>query len=204
MGMFTAILLAAGQSSRMGQPKGLMDWQGQPLIAHQARQILLSRMDQLIIVLGHQPNQYEPWIGFEDSRIQRIRNENWQEGKSSSIRKGLSVIEKSCKAILFVNVDQPVTAGIIDSLLNSLEQTKALIHIPICNGKRGHPILISAQLLNALREVNEDTQGLKRVIKDHPDQVADVSIDDPSILFNFNTIQDYQGRNTMWGSQKLE
>ncbi len=196
MGMFVAILLAAGRSSRMGQPKGLLDWNSQPLIAHQVDQINRSRISQLIIVLGHQSEQYEPWIDFGDLQTKIVRNENWEEGKSSSIRNGLSVIDGHFKAILFVNVDQPVTAPIINSLLNSTEQTEALIHIPVCNGRRGHPILISSQLMAALTKLSEETQGLKSIIRDHADQVADVRIDDPSILFNFNTTQDYLGRKT--------
>lgn len=191
--MYTAILLAAGQSSRMGHPKGLLAWEGKPLILHQIEQIHRSRIDRLIIVLGYRPELYQTLFHFEDQRMTVIWNEKWEEGKSSSILAGLSAMEETSKAILFVNVDQPLSARIIDELIESHERTQAGIQIPVYGRRRGHPVLLSTRLMEALQSIKEATQGLKSVIREFHQDTVQVDIEDPSVLYNFNTPSDYQG-----------
>lgn len=191
--MYTAILLAAGRSSRMGRPKGLLQWKGKPLIRHQLEQLGLSRIDKIIVVLGYQPEIYEPFMDHKDGKVTILKNENWQQGKSSSILKGLSAIGNHCRAILFVNIDQPITFRIVNQLIASYEKTGAKIHIPVFRHRKGHPVLFSSELLEALYLVNEESQGLKCIIRAYQEEIELVNVDDPGILYNFNTPADLKG-----------
>lgn len=177
----------------MGHPKGLLDWEGKPLILHQIEQIHRSRIGRLIIVLGYRPELYQALFHFEDQRTDVIWNEKWEQGKSSSILAGLSAMEESSKAILFANVDQPLSARIIDELIESHERTQAGIQIPVYGQRRGHPVLISTRLMEALESIKEETEGLKGVIREFHQDIVQVKIKDTSILYNFNTPSDYQG-----------
>lgn len=190
--MIAAILLAAGRSSRMGQPKGLLSWEGKPLFLHQLEQLRASCLDQIIVVLGHQPESYQPLIDPLGERCTVIYNEQWSQGKSLSILKGLDALPASTEGILFVNIDQPLSATIIEPLLASFENTRFKIHIPIHQGRKGHPILVSAELLAELRSISEDTQGLKSIVRAYEKQTAYVEMEDSSILYNFNTPMDYK------------
>lgn len=189
--MYTAILLAAGRSSRMGQPKGLLNWEGKPLILHQLEQLKLSGVHRMIIVLGHKPEVYKAYIKDDQSTI--LWNENWDQGKSSSILTGLTAVEDGCEAVLFVNIDQPLSFRIVNQLIDSFEKSQGRIHIPVFKGRKGHPVLFSTQLLPQLRAVTEETQGLKHVIRDFQDDIVLVDMEDWTILYNFNRPSDYKG-----------
>lgn len=192
--MYTAIVLAAGQSSRMGEPKGLLPWKGKPLLAHQLEQLELSQVDRTILVLGHKPEQYRPYVS---QRTQVVWNEEWELGKTSSIIKGLSALESNCQAILFVNIDQPVSQEIIDRLITSHREGRGDIHIPVFRDRRGHPVLFSSQLLLDLYCISEETQGLKELIRKYRNKIVHVHMSDSSVLYNFNTPADYEkGRRT--------
>jgi molybdenum cofactor cytidylyltransferase len=189
--MYTAILLAAGRSSRMGQPKGLLNWEGKPLILHQLEQLKSSAVHRIIIVLGHKPEVYEAYIKDDQSTI--LWNENWDQGKSSSILTGLTAVEDACEGVLFVNIDQPLSFRTVNQLIDSYERSEGRIHIPVFNGKKGHPVLFSTQLLPQLHAVTEETQGLKHVIRNFQDDIVLVNMEDSTILYNFNTPSDYKG-----------
>ena len=190
--MYTAILLAAGRSSRMGQLKGLLDWNGKPLIKYQLEQLFSSLLDQIILVLGYQVETYLSVIQKDTTSLMVVCNEKWEEGKSSSIRKGLQAVHQDCKAILFINLDQPVTNKIVNHLIYSFETKSQKIHIPSYQGRRGHPILISSQLLGELKQVNEQTQGLRNIIRIHSNEIQLIETGDPKILYNFNSPLDYK------------
>ncbi|SFJ54049.1 molybdenum cofactor cytidylyltransferase [Thermoflavimicrobium dichotomicum] len=191
--MYTAILLAAGRSSRMGRPKGLLQWNEKPLIRNQLEQLGLSRIHKIIVVLGYKPEVYEPFMDHQDGKITVLWNENWEQGKSSSILKGLSAIDHHCRAILFVNIDQPVSSRIVNQLIDSYEKTGRKIHIPVFQHRKGHPVLISTELLEALYLVNEESQGLKSIIRAYQEDIELVHVEDPSVLYNFNTPADLKG-----------
>ncbi|WP_168188621.1 nucleotidyltransferase family protein [Thermoflavimicrobium daqui] len=191
--MHAAILLVAGRSSRMGSLKGLIEWQGKLLVVHQIEQLLKSKIEQMIVVLGYQSEVYQPIISELGSSVTIVWNENWEQGKSSSILKGITALPKDCRSILFVNIDQPLQFSVVNQLIDSFEQTKSPIHLPIFHGKRGHPLLISCELLPALSTINEEEQGLKKIIRAYQKDIRSVEVDDPHILYNFNTPKDMKG-----------
>lgn len=187
--MYTAVLLAAGRSARMGRPKGLLHWEGKPLITYQIEQLSLSRIDHTVVVLGYGAEQYEPYIG-EGAHV--IKNRQWEQGKSASVIQGISALDSECGAVLLVNVDQPVPSASINQLIDSHQRLQGKIHLPVFQGRRGHPVLFSTELLPDLREISEECQGVKSVIRKYDTEIVHVPTTDPSVLYNFNTPADYE------------
>jgi len=171
----SAILLAAGVSRRMGTLKALLDWQGRLLIIHQIVSLREAGADEVIVVLGHRSDELQARIGvnrdvYELGRVRCVINEDYAQGKTTSIKTGLWALGPSAEpdgAILMLNVDQPRSAGIIRQTLAAHRNGgRNLITIPTYQGKGGHPIVVSRQLYSELIAIDEQTQGMRRSRKD--------------------------------------
>lgn len=184
-----AMILAAGFSSRMGRLKALLPWKGMTLIEYQIKQMLLAGIEDVTVVLGHRANEIEEIL--PSGGIRKVRNPQYQEGKSSSIRTGITHIPAEAQSILITAVDQPVPARTLHIMLQHLLSSGAVAVIPTYEEKGGHPIIFSSEAREALTDVREETEGLRHVIKIYKDQVEWLPVDDPSVLFNFNKPEDY-------------
>lgn len=188
----TGILLAAGYSSRMGGLKALLPWDGQTLLEYQLSQMNKSQMTQRIIVLGWQANTLLSYI--ENRSADVVVNPHFKKGKTESVKSGLRAVKKEANCLILMNIDQPVTYQLVNQMIEHFYQTKKNIVIPVLNGKRGHPILLSTSLIEELSHIKEETQGLKEIIQRRSGDISELDVNDPSILFNFNTIDDFQNR----------
>lgn len=184
-----AILLAAGRSSRMGQLKALLPWKGVPLIQYQIEQMTLANIDEIIVVLGYQAKELKQTISMQKVKI--VENEAFEQGKSSSIRKGVASIQGETQGIYICAVDQPVPSEILVKMRKHLKEINAAAVIPTFDKKRGHPILFHGTLKNDLMLVHEETMGLRNIIKKFHNQIAFLEINDSSILLNFNRPEEY-------------
>jgi molybdenum cofactor cytidylyltransferase len=206
-----AILLAAGESRRMGAPKALAVWHGRPLITHQIDALRRSRIDECIVVLGSDaalllPLVARPWRpGW---RVRAVRNPRPEDGRSASIRIGLGALLGPADALLVASIDQPLEARLVDALLAAarrewgvpgsggadagLPRADALrpILIPVFEGRRGHPPLFHGSLLPELLGVSEESEGLRAVVRRRPERVLEIPWTSPRILMNLNTPAD--------------
>lgn len=184
-----ALLLAAGESTRMGTPKPLLDWGGEPLIAYQVRQLQAAGADVVIVVLGHAAEQIRPVV--PEGGVQVVVNERYREGRASSVRAGAAALSNDIEAVIILNVDQPRSAEISRRLLATHRTADFLITMPEYQGHGGHPVVISGTLIAELRRVEEATQGLRAVIERHAAETQRVAIDNPVITLDLNTPEDY-------------
>jgi molybdenum cofactor cytidylyltransferase len=198
----SAILLTAGKSTRMGSLKALLPWKGTTLLQHQLSQFHLSKVDQLIVVLGYQSTKLLPYL--ENVSAQLVWNEHYEMGKTESIKKGLFSLNEKTDCIMIASVDQPVSQALIDAMVTQFIETKSKIIIPVYNGKRGHPILFSSELLEELRQINEDTNGLKAIVHKRKQEISELTVEDRSVLFNFNSPKDYEAGILEGGSKRNE
>jgi len=193
-----ALLLAAGDSERMGAPKALLDWHGQPLLAHQLHQIQKSDVTECVVVLGRDAETLEPLVRrpFRPGwKARPVRNPRYAGGKCTSIRVGLASLLARPDAILIASVDQPLEHRLIDALILAGEEEWAAargtgertVILPVFEGRRGHPPLFRGTLLPELLGVQEETLGLRTVVRRLPERVREVPWDDPQILMNLNT-----------------
>lgn len=191
MGEAWAILLAAGESSRMGQLKALLPWRGQPLLRHQVLALREGGVDRVVVVLGHRAEDLSPLLeGLHG--VDWVLNPNYLRGKTTSIKAGLSALDRrTVDEILLLNVDQPRSAADICHILQTHRAGGCSVTIPTCGGKGGHPIMLSADLLDELLVIDEESQGVKAVVQRRPESVNRFSLENPEILLDLNTPEQY-------------
>ena len=192
MSKTVAILLAAGESRRMGQLKALLPWQGTSLLAHQVGVLCEAGVDGVIVVLGHRAEELKP-IVVGQPKVTCVVNPDYLKGKTTSIKTGVSsLLRDNLDSLLVLNVDQPRTADTLRHLLHQHRASSALITIPTYQGKGGHPIILDASLVDELLSVQEETLGLKAVTQRHQDRMQRVEVEDPGVLQDLNTPEQYQ------------
>jgi len=194
VGRTVAVLLAAGESQRMGRPKGLLSWGDATLIEYQLRRLLDAGLDRVIVVLGHAWEQIAPLAGGENVEI--VVNDRYREGRASSVRAGAGAVWDEDEAVLVLAVDQPRPATLLSRLLQAHRTGGGLITVPTFEGRRGHPALYSGALTPELRQVTEESQGLRALARAHARHVKEVPLDDPTVLLDINTPEEYQWAHT--------
>jgi molybdenum cofactor cytidylyltransferase len=192
MSQSVALLLAAGESRRMGQLKALLPWQGDTLLGHQISALRESGVDRVVVVLGHQADRLKPTLDGRDG-VEWVLNPDYLRGKTTSIKAGLSSVkEGQLDALLILNVDQPRSSSTIRHLLEEHTGSDSLITIPTFGGKGGHPIILSPTLLRDLMAITEETQGIRAVVNRHQERTHRLEVETAEVLWDLNTPEQYQ------------
>ena len=185
----------------MGQLKALLDWHGRSLIIHQIVALREAGADEVVVVLGHRSDELQARIGanrevYELGSVRWVINSDYALGKITSIRAGLNGVMPGVGAngaIMMLNVDQPRSAGVIRQALDAHRSASGkLITIPTCNGKGGHPIIVSRSLYHELIAIDEQTQGMRAVTERHREATQRVELGAPELLWDVNTPEQYQ------------
>jgi molybdenum cofactor cytidylyltransferase len=187
-----ALLLAAGESRRMGRLKALLPWKGSTLLQSQLASLQGAGLSPVILVLGHRAQDLLPLAKpFPDIRI--VLNPHYKQGKTTSIKAGLaSLHDGESDAILILNVDQPRSPDTLQRIVEAHHRSRASITIPTYQGKGGHPVIYDITLLPQLLAISEDTQGLKALTHNsrHPIHRFDAAT--PEVTLDLNTEEDYR------------
>ena len=196
MGDAVAILLAAGESRRMGQLKALLPWQGGTLLGCQISSLLQAGIHQVVVVLGHQREVLLPLLEGQDGVIP-VFNPDYRAGKTTSIKTGIKAVldfpqTAEAQTLVLLNVDQPRTRQTISTLLSRHESSSCLITIPVFQGKGGHPLILDCSLLPELLEIEEESQGIRAVVRRHEERLQRVEMDAAEVLWDLNTPEQYQ------------
>ena len=187
-----AVLLAAGESTRMGEPKALLPWGGEPLIAHQVSALHEAGYGPLVVVLGHDAERVAAALPAHVT-LEAAVNARYEEGRTTSIVLGvLRLIEAAVDGVVIASVDQPRSAGMLRTLREAFERERPQIAVPSLDGRPGHPPLFSGGLLSELLKVSEGTEGLRQVMRDFHEGRLLVPVDDPLTLTNLNTHEEYE------------
>jgi molybdenum cofactor cytidylyltransferase len=182
-----ALLLAAGQSRRMGgSNKLLAEIDGVAMVARVARRLLASRARPIIAVLGNQADAVDEALG--KLPVERVRNHEFAAGLSTSLRRGIAGLPADLDGVVVCLGDMPLISGRhIDRLIaafNPLEG-RAII-VPTRRGKRGNPVLWSSRFLAEMTELAGDV-GAKHLIGEHAELVAEVEMEDDAVLVDIDT-----------------
>ena len=187
--MISAILLAAGQSKRMGDENKLVkNFQGIPLIKHSVRNILASFIGELIIVLGHQKEIIEKLID-KNKKIKFVFNQDFESGIATSIKTGLNHLSEETEAFFICLGDMPMVNKDIFNLLIKSKNNREII-VPTYKNKQGNPILFSKSMKKKIMTI-EGNVGAKKILELNKDKILNIETNDQSITKNFNTLDNF-------------
>lgn len=183
------LLLAAGESTRMGSPKPLLEWQGRPLIQYQLQQLKNGGCDMVVVVLGHRADRVLPFV--PDSNVRVVINPLYRQGRATSVRAGAATIPAGVQWVVVLGADQPRAGSIIRQVVQAARSSTAAIVMPAYHGRHGHPTAFAGRLLPELTEVRDETLGLRAVIQNHEREIQEVDIHSAGVLLDLNTPEDY-------------
>lgn len=192
------LLLAAGMSTRMGTPKALLDWRGQPLVRYQVEQLRAAGCDPVVVVLGHEREWIAAALAGSGARI--VENPRYAEGRATSVQVGARAIPATASAIVVLNVDQPREAALIRALLEAQRESGASIVTPAYAGQRGHPAVFAGRLLGEIAAVDEASEGLRAVVRRHQHERLILPWPDASVTLDLNDPEAYERARRLWTS----
>ena len=183
-----AIILAAGSSSRFGEPKQLLDYHGKAFIRAVAETALQANLSPVIVVTGAE--DYEIKAALQDLPVKIIHNSDWKKGQSSSIKEAVRALEKKIGAAIFLLADQPqVTPTVLRALVEEHQRTLKPIIAPMVEDRRANPVLFDRVTFPALLELEGDMGGRGIFSKFSPSYILWL---DSSLLLDVDTPEDYQ------------
>jgi molybdenum cofactor cytidylyltransferase len=184
-----AIVLAAGESRRMGRPKLLLPYGDRTIIEAVVANVVSSRADRVVVVLGGCGQEIEDKIsGFA---VKKVTNRRYKEGMLTSVQRGLSALPSSARAALFVLADQPdVSFSLIDVVIEAYRREEKGIVLPVYRKKRGHPLLIDLKYRREIEALSPDI-GLRGLLREHPDDILEVRVSSPAVLKDIDDPDDY-------------
>ena len=191
-----AVLLAAGRSERMGRNnKLLLNVDGIPLVRKSAINILNSNVTSMTVVTGFDENKIVN--ALSGLNVNFVKNINFREGLSSSLKAGLANITPTPSAVIICLADMPkIQPEHINQLIENFDPLKGWeICIPTNNGKRGNPVLIGSRFFPHIFETSGDF-GAKQIMKQHSDKIVEVEIGTSDIHFDIDTQYEYENFTT--------
>jgi molybdenum cofactor cytidylyltransferase len=190
MDEFWAIILAAGESTRMGFPKMLLTFNETTMIEKVIANVTESKVNNILVVLGAYRNELVKQIG--NLNVKCCYNENYKEGMLSSVQRGFRNLPSDFSSVLVFQGDQPlITPTSINKVIEAYLTSGKGIIIPVFKGKRGHPILIGSKYRNEIDKLNPE-RGLKSLAEEFSYDVLEVDTNDSGILTDFDTYDEYK------------
>jgi len=197
--MISAILLAAGQSTRMKDENKLTkEINNVPLIKYTTKNILASAIDEIIVVLGYERKKIENIIG-KNKKIKFVYNKDFKNGISSSIITGLYSVSKKAEAFFICLGDMPnVNQNIYNKLIKTRynynkklkpEHKKEII-VPTYEGKEGNPVLFSKFMKSKIMLIEGDC-GAKKIIELNKNKILNVPFNNKAIISDFDTQESF-------------
>ena len=189
--MISAIILAAGESKRMGQPKMLLPWGGRTVIEHVVTTFLKAGVEDIVVVTGGAREQVEKAI--ERYPVRKIHNKNYATGDMlSSIQCGIREMPDWAQAALIGLGDQPqVLEQSVRAIGEMYNESASALIVPSFQRKRGHPWLVTRPLWNELLTLKPH-QTPRDFLNNYADRIWYVNLDTPTILADMDTPEDYE------------
>ncbi|MGH8066946.1 MAG: nucleotidyltransferase family protein [Candidatus Entotheonellia bacterium] len=184
------IVLAAGESRRMGQPKQLLPFGERTILELVVDTILTAGVGEVIVVLGHLAQRVRAVLG--DRPVRAVINEAYRQGMLSSVKCGVRAIGTGYDAVLFALGDQPhIACAVVSEVIGAYRTGNAGIVIPCYGGKKGHPIIINLQRYrDAIVNLPENV-GLNALMQEHAKDVRLIDVTTDDIIRDIDVPDDY-------------
>jgi molybdenum cofactor cytidylyltransferase len=195
--MIVAVILSAGESSRMGRPKALLPIDGVRFVEKIVSALKSTDVGNIIVVLGHNAEEMRQKIS--DLPVTILINHDYKQGQLSSLQVAISHLESSSEGspvdgILVHLVDHPyISTTLVDLMIKRFYETKKLMVVPRFQGRRGHPVIFARALFSELLAAGPD-QGAKPVVHAHRDDTLEIDTKDEGVLIDIDTPEEYRLR----------
>jgi molybdenum cofactor cytidylyltransferase len=189
--MIAALILAAGESSRMRRDKALLTFRGRTFIETIQQNLNAAGIGRIVVVLGHHAELIQSKVNLEPAQV--VINSDYMRGQTSSLQAGLKALAaEPPEAVVLCLVDHPaVPAEVMAKLIERFEATRAPVIIPTHEGERGHPIIISQALFGGLRALLP-SEGANTVLRKYRDSTEFVEVSDRGILMDIDEPRTYE------------
>jgi molybdenum cofactor cytidylyltransferase len=193
--MIVAVVLSAGESSRMGRPKALLPIEGVSFIERIVMALRATQVEKIVVVLGHNAGELRQQIS--DLPVTILVNKNYKQGQLSSLLVALHYLDSTnvagdLEGILVHLVDHPyISASLVDLMIDRFRDSKKPIVIPSYKGRRGHPVIFARSLFAELLATPLD-QGAKAVVHAHGSETLLIDTEDEGVAVDIDTPDEYQ------------
>ena len=190
--MISAVILSAGESSRMGRPKALLPIDGQTFIEKIVGALKGAQIGNVIVILGH--NAEEMRRRIEHLPVEFLVNPDYKLGQLSSLQVAVRHLENTadCDGMLVHLVDHPyIDAKLVKVMIERFYDGGKLIVVPRHGNKRGHPVIFSRKLFGELLAAPMD-QGAKAVVNTHRNETLEVDTQDSGVNVDIDTPELYR------------
>lgn len=185
-----AIILAAGQSARMGEAKQLLPLGDTTVLGQTIANVRRAALDEIILVLGASAEAIRQQLPLEGLKL--IVNPHYEQGMAASLRAGLEAVSLRTGAALIILADQPlVRPETLNHLADRYRRTNPRILIPTCRGTRGNPVLLDRSLFAEAMALEGDV-GCRALFAQYPEAIEKLEVDDEGILLDIDNQDDYQ------------
>jgi len=197
--MIAGLILAAGESSRMGTPKATLAYRGSTFLELIVQTLLAGGLERIVVVLGHQAGEIQQRVKIEPALV--VVNPDYRSGQTSSLQTGLrSLLADDLEAVVLCLVDHPAIAAVtVRRISATFRQCGSPVVIPTYHGRRGHPVLIARELFEDLMRLTNDA-GANSVVRKYRPVTEFVEVDDEGILIDVDDPEAYRrlicGRET--------
>jgi molybdenum cofactor cytidylyltransferase len=188
--MISAILLAAGESRRMGDFKQLLPIGNKTFVEQCVDTLLETPVNEVIVVTGHRETDVRRALG--NRKVKYAHNADYHLGMAASIKRGVLAATEDAQAFLICLVDQPrIGADVIGRIIEAYGRMAPKIVVPTKDGRNGHPILLDASLRDEILQIDLQ-EGLRRVVSKHSDRIVKIEVSSPTVLEDCDVPEDYE------------
>jgi len=187
------VVLTGGRSARMGSPKALLDFRGQPFVVRILEALEALEVKTRVVVVGPDAPRIRPALAGHECLI--VENTDVDGGPIASLRVALDALHGvQPSAALAWPVDLPhVRVTTVERLIESFRRAPAPAVVPTFAERRGHPVVWGAALFDELRTSDAATRhGARAVLQAHVAEITQVAVDDPAVIDDLNTPEDYE------------
>ncbi len=188
--MINAVVLAGGESRRMGMPKPLLRFRNTTFLEQIIFVLRQARIDRTTVVLGAKAETIARSVDLSGTEV--VVNHEYRKGQLSSLVAALRTVPAEAEAIVLCLVDNPfVTPEIVDKVIGVFRETNGPIVIPLHNGRRGHPALFARSVFDELIHAPA-TEGARHVVHVNPERVIEVEVPDDAVVVRIDTPEQYR------------
>ena len=190
--MIVAVVLSAGESSRMGQPKALLPIDGETFIERIVAALKQTKVGKIIVILGHNARELQSKISHLPVEI--LINTDYKLGQLSSLQLAVRNLQPDldCDGMLVHLVDHPYLApALVEEMIRRFYETKKRIIVPKFHGKRGHPVIFSNALFDEILSAPME-EGAKAVVNAHRAETLEIETEEEGIAVDIDTPELYQ------------